>query len=445
MTGFPNSADTMITNARILTMDDAFTEIPTGAVAITAGRIAALGPQAAATGVTAATVVDARGGLVMPGLINTHCHAAMTLFRGLADDRPLDGFLKTVWAAEAAHVTPETVNAGAVLGFAEMALGGITHVVDMYFHPGATIAAAAKVGIGLTTGPVFIGFDGIDGLPWPERLAFAEDFVTRHRDTQGVGLMLMPHSAYTLDAAKLREVTEMAERLAIPVHIHAAEAPSEMRLVAEQHGTTPARILNQTGILAPGTLLAHAVHLDDEEIALLAECGVAVSHNPLSNAKLASGTARIKALRAAGVTLSLGTDGASSGNDLDLWKAMRQAAFLQILATGEPDVLPARDIVAMATRGGAAAIGQGGRKGILAPGADADVIVIDLSAPHLTPCYDPYSTLVYAAGREDVRHVFAGGRRIVADRELTAPIGEETARVQAVARALNAHESHDGI
>ncbi len=436
MTAFPTRVETLITNARILTMDAAFTEIADGALAIAGGRIAALGPKAEAEGVTASRVIDARGGLVLPGLINTHCHAAMTLFRGLADDRPLDGFLQTVWAAEAAHVTPETVQAGAALGLAEMALGGVTHVVDMYFHPAATVAAAEKLGLGLTVGPVFIGFDGIDHLPWPERLAFAEDFVAAHRDMPGIDLMLMPHSCYTLDAGKLAEVTAMSGRLGVPIHVHAAEAPSEMALAKEQHGTTPIRVLDQAGMLRPGTLLAHAVHLDDEEIALVAERGAVVSHNPLSNAKLASGTARIKAMRQAGVTLSLGTDGASSGNDLDMWKAMRQAAFMQILATGEPDVLPAREVVAMATRGGAAAIGQSDRTGVLAPGMQADLIVIDMSAPHLIPCFDPYSALVYAAGREDVAHVFARGRHVVDERSLTVPIPDEIATVQSVADAI---------
>ena len=311
---FPATCDRLVTNGQVLTMDGDFTAFPAGAVAITGTRIVAVGPMAEAAQVRAAEVVDARGGIVLPGFVNTHCHAAMVLFRGLADDRPLDAFLKTVWAAEAAHVTPETVRAGATVGLAEMALGGVTHVVDMYFHPDATVAAARDIGIGLTTGPVFIGFDGIDRLPWPDRLRFAEAFVARHRGTEGVELMLMPHSAYTLDAEKLAEVAKLSDRLGLALHIHAAEAPSEMALVAAQHGTTPVRALDRAGMIRPGTLLAHAVHLDDAEIALLAERGVAMAHCPLSNAKLASGTARMTALRRAGVATSLGTDGASSGN-----------------------------------------------------------------------------------------------------------------------------------
>ncbi|MCB2125512.1 MAG: amidohydrolase [Rhodobacteraceae bacterium] len=438
MTAFPARCDTLVTNGHVLTMDDAFTAIRDGAVAISKGRIAAIGPMAEAAGVAARAVIDARGGIVLPGFVNTHCHAAMVLFRGLADDRPLDGFLKAVWAAEAAHVTPETVRAGAALGLAEMALGGVTHVVDMYFHPDATVDAARHVGIGLTAGPVFIGFDGIDHLPWPERLRFAEAFVTRHRGTEGLDLMLMPHSAYTLDAAQLAEVTALSERLGVPVHIHAAEAPSEMALVAARHGTTPVRALDRAGMIRPGTLLAHAVHLDDAEIALLAERGVAMAHCPLSNAKLASGAARLCDLRSAGAVTSLGTDGAASGNDLDMFRTMRLAAQMAILASGAPDALPARDVVAMATREGARAAGLGARKGRLTAGMDADLIVVDLSSPHLIPSYDPYSSLVYAAGRSDVAHVMARGRPIVADRRIVADVTSDIAAVRAVASSISA-------
>lgn len=438
MTAFPDRCDMLVTNGHVLTMDEDFTVVPEGAVAISDGRIAAVGRMAQAARARAGTIIDAKGGIVLPGFVNTHCHAAMVLFRGLADDRPLDGFLKTVWAAEAAHVAPETVRAGAVLGLAEMALGGVTHVVDMYFHPDATVDAARHIGIGLTAGPVFIGFDGIDHLPWPERLRFAEDFVARHCGTGGLEVMLMPHSAYTLDARQLAEVTALSERLGVPVHIHAAEAPSEMALVAARHGTTPVRALDRAGMIRPGTLLAHAVHLDDAEIALMAERGVAMAHCPLSNAKLASGTARLRDLRTAGVMTSLGTDGAASGNDLDMFRTMRLAAQMAILASGAPEILPARDVVAMATREGARAAGLGDRKGRLVPGMDADLIVVDLSAPHLIPSYDPFSTLVYAAGRSDVAHVIARGRTIVADGRIVADLADAVATVRAVASRISA-------
>lgn len=424
--------DTLITNGHVLTMDTGFTAYQNGAVAITDGRIAAVGNL---QDHSATQVIDAQGGLIIPGLINTHCHAAMTLFRGLADDRPLDAFLQTVWAAEARHITPATVEIGATLGAAEMALGGVTHFVDMYWYWVQTITAAKAVGIGVTAGPVFIAFDGIDGQPWDTRIANAEAAVAAHADAH---LMLMPHSCYTMDAAKLRDVATMADKHGLPIHIHAAEAPSEMAQVQEIYGTRPVAVMRDTGILDHPTLIAHAVHLDDPEIAALSTANASVAHNPLSNAKLASGTMRLRDLHRAGVPLGLGTDGPSSSNDLDMWQAMRQASFMNIAATGEADSLPAREIFAMATRDGAAAIGLGDRKGTIEVGKDADLAVIDMSGLHMIPSYDPYSSLVYTAGRADVAHVFAQGRHVVADKRLTydvGPVVQDVLRLQTMIAA----------
>lgn len=437
MTGFPERADILIRGGHVLTMDDGFTELADGAVAVTGGRIAAVGPRAAAAGTSAATEIDGAGTIVMPGLVNTHCHAAMVLFRGLADDRDLDGFLQRVWAAEAAFVTPETVELGATLGAAEMALGGITHFVDMYWHPAATIAAARRIGLSLTTGPVFVGFDGVDQLPWPDRLAAAEDFLSTHRAAPDLQIMAMPHSCYTLDAARLAEVAAFAGRHGIGIHAHGAESPSEMALVASQHGGgRPVGVFDRAGVFDHAPLIAHAVHLDDAEIARLAAAGASVSHCPLSNAKLASGTARIGALARAGIAVSLGTDGAASGNDLDLWKAMRHAGFMQSLATGDPSALPARSLVALATIQGARALGLGRDFGSIEPGKRADIAVISLDAPHMVPVYDPYSALVNAAGREDVRDVVARGRVVVSNHRLCRDIGPETAAVRSLARKI---------
>lgn len=429
--------DTLITGGHVLTMDAGFAEITDGAVAITGDRISWMGTAEAARGLTAAATLDASGCLVLPGLINTHCHAAMTMFRGLADDGPLQGFLNRVWAAEADQVTPASVAAAAALGAAEMALGGVTHFVDMYWHPAATIAAARKVGLSLTSGPVFVGFDGVDRKGWTDRLAQVPEFVAQHQGQPGLDLRLMPHAAYTLDAAKLRTVTDLAERLGLGIHVHGAEAPWEMQMVAAQYDQArPIGVFHQTGLLDRPNLIAHGVHLDEDDIGLLAKAGAAISHCPLSNAKLASGTAPIAALRARGVTVALGTDGASSGNDLDMWKAMRHAGFMQILATGDPAVLPARDLLAMATRAGAAALGMAAETGTLSVGKRADIILVDLSAPHLIPSYDPYSTLVYAAGRDDVAHAFAAGRQIVRDRRLCADISDDITLVQRIAATL---------
>ena len=424
--------DLIVTNGHVLTMDVTFTDIRDGAVAVTDGKISAVGP-ANQMG-DAVTRIDAKGGLIIPGLINTHCHAAMTLFRGLADDRPLDAFLQRVWAAEGQFINPDTALTGATLGAAEMALGGVTHFVDMYWHFESTIAAASIVGIGLTTGPVFIAFDGIDHQAWDQRIMAAEDAISRLRNQ--THLMLMPHSCYTMDAEKLRQVADLAAQSNLPIHIHAAEAPSEMAQVDQIYGKRPVAVLQETGLLENPTLIAHAVHLDDAEIATLARTKATIAHCPLSNAKLASGTARIRDLDAAGVVVGLGTDGPSSGNDLDMWQTMRHASFININHTGAADSLPARAIFAMATRGGAAAIGLEHQKGSLEVGKDADVAVIDMSGLHMIPSYDPYSSLVYAAGRSDVAHVIAGGRHVVADKRLTTDISDTLTEVRKIKAAV---------
>ncbi|PVA05476.1 amidohydrolase family protein [Thalassorhabdomicrobium marinisediminis] len=428
--------DTLIHNGTVLTMDAERTVHDGGFVALTDGKISHVGPASGAAELAATTRIDAQGGLILPGFINTHCHAAMALFRGLADNVNLDGFLNTVWAAEAAHITPETVEQGAALAMAEMALGGVTHVLDMYWYPDATITAARTVGLGITSGPPMLNVEGVDGLSWDDRIAFTRNFLARYTEVDGVQPMLVPHGCYTLDADKLAQIAQLAQSEGVGVHIHAAEADWEMDLVQKAYGTTPIRALQQAGLLEQPLLLAHAVHLDDAEIDMLAAANVAVAHCPLSNAKLASGTARIGDLAAKGVTLSLGTDGPASGNDLDMFATMRLTALLHNLRTGTSDTLHARDIVAMATCGGAAALGLADRTGTLEVGKQGDVTVIATDAPHNVPTYDPYSTLVFSAGRSDVRHVFARGRAIVSDRALTTPVAPLIDDVKRLATAI---------
>ena len=426
--------DTLLTNGTVLTMDDGFRVVEGGCVAITDGVISHIGPLPG--GVTAGATVDAGGGLILPGFVNTHCHAAMSLFRGLADNVDLGQFLNTVWAAERAHVTPDTAYLGAKLSAVEMALGGVTHFLDMYWHVDATVAAAGDVGLGLSAGPAMIGVPGPEGGDWGDRLDVVRDFAGRHAANPMVDVLLVPHGCYTLDAEKLRDVRALSAELSLPVHIHASEAPWELDLVAKTYGQRPVRALAEAGLLDGPLLLAHAVHLDDDEIAMLAEAGSAVAHCPASNAKLASGMAPVKALMDAGVTLSLGTDGPSTGNDLDMFKAMRLTAYLHALRTGAPDTLSARDIVAMATIGGARALGLSQRQGSLEVGKQADVVVLRADAPHMVPVYDPYSALVYSAGREDVAHVFARGRAVVRDGGLVAPVAGLAEQVRRLAAEI---------
>ena len=409
------SVDTLITGGHVLTMDEAFTEFADGAVALASGKVVACGEASDMAALySPSETVDAQGGIIMPGLVNGHCHAAMTLFRGYAENVTLDRFLEKLFVAEDNYVSPETVEIGASVACAEMALGGVTSFVDMYWYPDATIKAARTFHMSLVTGTVFVAFPGFDDLDtWEKRIAFTKDFTTRHRATPGVFPTLAPHGCYTLDEAKLTELAAISKAEGLPVQIHASEAPSEMAQVREMYDATPIEVLERTGLLTQNCAIAHGVHLSDSDIALIAKAGASVIHNPQSNAKLASGIARVCDLLEAGVPVGLGTDGPSSGNDLDMWKAMRLAANLQSVSRAAPGALTDRDTVALATRLGAKAAGIGHHTGSLEPGKNADVIVVSTKAPHMRPVYNPYAALVYAAGREDVSHVFASGEHIV--------------------------------
>lgn len=427
------TADLLITGALIVTADAAGTVIPEGALAVRDGRIAALGP-AADLPRDAARVIDARGMLLAPGLINTHCHAACSLFRGLVEGLALEPWLAQVWKAEAATITPETARLGARLGLAEQLLGGVTTVMDMYWHPRATVAAAADLGLRIATGPIFVDFPGVDGATPTERLADAEAFFAEHAGRPNVLPAAFPHGTYTCGPETLAASRRLADAAGALWQTHAAETRAEQALVAGRYGRSVIRHLDALGLLDARTTLAHCVWLDDEEIAILARTGAAVSHNPVSNLKLASGVARVPDLLAAGVRVTLGTDGAISGNDLDLWLALRLAAMLHKGTTLDAAAVTAAQAFAMATREGAAALGAADRLGSLEPGKLADMMLVDLRAAHAAPLYDPITHLAFSAAKSDVRHVFVGGVQVVADGRLARHDLDETlAEVRALA------------
>lgn len=414
--------EVLITNGHVLTMDGEFKEIPEGAVSIHEGKIVRVGTaEAADYSVHPEYTIDAKGGLIIPGFINGHCHSAMTLFRGLADDLLLDDFLKTVWEAEYKHVHHHSVLAGAFLGCAEMAKGGITTFADMYWHPKATVEAANMVGLNVIGGPVFVGFKGADKIEdWDQKIKDARDFVEEFRAHEGVHISLAPHSCYTLDKSQLQQIAALAAEFDVPIQIHASEAPSEMKTVRENFDATPIEVLKETGILDGPCFIAHGVHLNSDDRELLKNANAGVVHCPLSNAKTAAGIAPIVELLKEGVSVGLGTDGPSTGNDLDIFKAMRHCAMMQILKHSDPTVMAAREVVKMATSGGAKAVGLGDITGTLERGMQADVVVISADSYHMTSYRDPYSALVYSAGREDVSHVFSRGHHIVNEGRLMA-------------------------
>jgi 5-methylthioadenosine/S-adenosylhomocysteine deaminase len=378
------------------------------------GDIIDVGPE---LGGEADEVLDAAGSVVMPGLVNAHTHAAMTLLRGYADDKPLDAWLREdIWPAEAT-LEPVDVRAGTDLALLEMIRSGTTAFGDMYFHVPDVVAAVddaglrARVGHGIVTvgKDTETAHDDVD-----ESLDVAREY-----DGAAEGRIrtaVMPHSLTTVSSEAFERCVEVARDIGVPLHLHANETRDEVDPLVDEYGTDPLQYADSLGVLDSSTFLAHGVHVSETEIDLLVERGSSVVHCPASNMKLASGMAPVQQYLDAGVTVALGTDGAASNNDLDLFDEMRDAAMLGKLAADRADAVAAPDVVRMATAGGADALGLPG--GRLEPGAAADLAVVDLDAPHLTPVHDVVSHLVYAARGADVRHTMCAGQVLMRDREV---------------------------
>ena len=410
------TVDLLIREARFAVMADEDGTVHEGvSIAIDDGRIVAVGPDLASD---ARTVIDGRGTLVMPGLVNLHTHLPMALLRGVAEDVDLQGFLERVWAEEARLMDARGVYVGARLGALEALLSGTTTALDMYFHPADAHRAAVEVGLRHVTGPVFFSFAGPDGLAWEERMALARDWPATLAALGGphVPAALMPHAAFTVGIDHLREIAELARAQGALVHTHASENDRENADTVASTGLRPVAALDASGILALGPVLGHGVRLDDGERRLVAATGASVAHCPGSNLKLASGAADFVGYRGDGIRVGLGTDGCSSSNDLDMFAVMRLAANLSRLVRDDPASVQSRDVVAAATVEGARALGLDDRIGTVEPGKEADLVVVDLRSPHLVPVRDPYTALVYAAGRGDVRDVVVAGEAVVRDR-----------------------------
>ncbi|WP_181687335.1 amidohydrolase [Halorhabdus salina] len=362
--------------------------------------------------------LDASGGLVIPGLVNVHTHVAMTLLRGLADDKPLDAWLREdVWPVEA-ELTAKDVRVGAELGLIEMIKSGTTALSDMYFEVAEIAQAVEQAGVRARLGytAVTVGKDDEASRAEVERsLEIAREF-----DGAAEGRIqttFQPHSLTTVDEASLREFVPQAADAGLATHLHANETPDEVGPIVEEHGMRPLAYAEDVGLLAGDTYVAHGVHVDDSEIELLVETDTGVAHCPASNMKLASGMAPVQDMLDAGVTVGIGTDGAASNNDLDMFDEMRDAAMLGKLAADDASAVDAASVVEMATANGAELLGFD--SGRLQAGANADLAVIDLEAPHLTPAHDLLSHLAYAVRGSDVRHTVCDGDVLMRDREVT--------------------------
>jgi 5-methylthioadenosine/S-adenosylhomocysteine deaminase len=415
-------ADLLIHNALVLTLEAGAPPLYGGYVAIQGRRIAALG-QAGAQGLPQAReVLEARGALVLPGLINTHGHGPMVWFRGLADDLPLQQWLtEVIFPAESGWLTPERVYLGEQLAAAEMIRGGTTTVAEGYFYGGEIRRALADAGLRAVVAQGVLDFP-VPGVPDPQdNLKVAAHFLASGRAEAKAGISsgVFCHAAYTCGPETLRQAKKLARQHEARFFIHLAETREEVEEVRRRTGLTPAAYLESLGVLDEQTVAVHAAWLTPAEIDLLARRGVKVSHCPESNLKLAAGVAPLPDLLAAGVTVGLGSDGAASNNNLDLWGEMSLAARLHKVWRLDPTLIPAAQAVALATREGARVLGLADRVGTLSVGKEADLIVVDLNQPHLTPLYDPYSHLVYAARAADVRHVMVAGRWLLFDRRFT--------------------------
>ena len=410
----------IVANGIVITVDGTRRVLNPGSVAINGTQIVAVDtPAAIAARYRSADTIDATGKVVMPGLINTHTHAAMVMFRGLGNDLNLmDWLQKYIFPAEAKTVSPEFVRVGTRLALLEMIQSGTTTFADMYYFEEEVAKVTKAAGMRGVLGQTVIEFPVADAKTPAEALARTEAFAKQFEHDELITPSIAPHSVYTLDAKTLTAVSELAKRLMIPIQIHLAETQAESGLSQERHHMRPVATLESLNFWAPTTLAAHGVWINDDEIALLDRRGVGVSNNPESNMKLASGTAPVMKYRKAGVNVGIGTDGAASNNDLDMFEAMRQTAFQQKLVSMDPTAISAAEALEMATLGGARALGRGQHLGSLEPGKLADLIIVGMSKARQQPLFEPMSQIVYASRGDDGETTIVNGKVLMRDRKV---------------------------
>jgi 5-methylthioadenosine/S-adenosylhomocysteine deaminase len=430
-------ASIVVTGGTVLTMDRSHQIIGNGAVVITGERIAAVGSAAEiAARYQPAQVISAAGTLVMPGLINGHNHVPMVLFRGIADDRKLSEWLeKFIFPAEARNVTSDFVAAGTALGCLEMIRSGTTTYADMYYFEDRVAEVTAQAGMRGVLGETILQFPAPDNKTPEDAFAYTTKFIQKWKGNSLITPASAPHAPYTNTAEMLRKAKSLADKNGVPMLIHVSETQDETREIAQKYGRTPTQWLDSLGVLGPNVFFAHGVWLNEEDLAIVKKRGVSVSHNPDSNMKLASGTAPVTRMLELGIPVGLGTDGAASNNDLDMFEVMDLAAKLQKLAKMDPTVLPAEQVVEMATSGGARALGLEREIGSLEAGKRADLILVDVGGAHATPMYNPYSHLVYALKAADVRTSIINGKVVMRDRRV---LTLDAAAVEARARDFQA-------
>ncbi len=438
--------DVLVTGGTVVTMDAERRVIENGAVAIRGERIVAVGPAAELEkSYRARRRIRANGRLILPGLINTHTHAAMSLYRGVADDRTLEDWLKNyIFPLEAKHSTADFVYWGTLLAAVEMLRGGTTTFVDMYYHEDEVARAAEKAGIRAVAGETVLDFPTPDSKTPADGLRYAEEFIRRWQGHALVTPAIAPHSAYTCSAETLKASAELARRTGAPLLIHLAESQGEMEDVRRKHGQRPVAYLAGLGVFDVPTLGAHCIFVGPADRKTLGEKGVGCAHNPTSNMKMASGVSPVPELRAAGVAVGLGTDGpAGSNNDFNLWEEMDLAAKLAKVTSDDPTVLNAAEALALATIEGARAVRLEKEIGSLEAGKRADLILVRRDAPHAVPFYDVYSQVVYSLKASDVETTVVNGR-VVFERGRVTTLNEREVFRQAEGFAAGVRETLKG-
>ncbi|MDI6755585.1 MAG: amidohydrolase [Thermodesulfobacteriota bacterium] len=413
------SVDLILTNGTLLTLSPNSEPIIDGALAIVSGKIAGIGTKAyVENSFVAPRTIDVRGGLIMPGLVNAHNHAAMTCYRGMADDLPLMDWLNRYIFPAESKSDGDQVYWSTLLACAEMIRSGTTIFCDMYLFEDRVAEAAKEAGMRAMVGEVLYDFPS-PNYGHPEKgFEYIEALINRWQGDPLISIAIEPHALYTCSPILLGQCRDLAEWYGVPMIIHLAETRSEVEEVYQKYGTSPVKHMENLGLLSPSLIACHCVWLTDAEMDLLARRGVKVVHNPESNMKLASGVAPIPELLARGITVGLGTDGCASNNNLDMFQELDSAAKLHKVHRLDPTVMPADVVLHMATLGGAKVLGLDKEIGSLEIGKKADVIVLDFNRPHLQPIYNIVSHLVYSATGADVRDVIIDGKLVMQDRKL---------------------------
>ncbi len=433
--------DLLITNGMVLTMNKTMEIIERGFVLIKDGKIAKTGKQEDYVDNGVDRIIDAKGGIIMPGLINTHTHASMTLFRGLADDLPLMEWLQEhIFPAEAG-LTEEKVYKGAMLACAEMILSGTTCFCDMYLFEDQVAKAAKHAGMRAVVGEVLYDFPSPNYGELDKGFEYVESMIDKYKNDSLIVPAVEPHSTYLCAPELLKRASDLAVNSNIPLIIHVAETLSEQDQIKEKYNKTPAQFLNDLGVLSPNLVACHSVHLSEDDIKFFKENDVKVAHCPESNMKLASGVAPVPKLLEQGVCVGLGTDGCASNNDLDLFLEMDKAAKIHKVFSMNPEVVDAETTVRMATIDGARALGLSDITGSIEIGKKADIIVVDTNKPHLVPMYNPYSHLVYSVNGNDVAATVINGKVVMEDGKLfTMDIEKVMDDVKSIAVDIKAND-----